>query len=302
MFHHGPIRDSVAWDVIKVTVVDAPLLRVFYSSVMAGAAIDRTMEMLRLAKATTQPVPHCALRIVAFWPWASQEARAVRQTKRHKLEVVGKQLLGGNADSNLVNLHYHAQQAEHNIIELLRRVKVERLTRNLELDHLLFIDNDRLNPRVLLDFSTLRGTGEQLHMTFGVEIQAAARALVSSVRKFGEASPSLQKAANRVGRFFLPADDEILTLAPLESAEAHEVLDLLTEFDETVFQRVNPDHKALPTSDCAGSNSIPRKLSEAAREMIQHLSIDDAQRIKDEVSVLRKFCVVTAVQKVDTII
>ncbi|CAJ1363650.1 unnamed protein product [Effrenium voratum] len=49
MFHHGPVRDSLAWDIIKVSIVDAAELPVFYSSVMAGAAIDRTMEVLELA-------------------------------------------------------------------------------------------------------------------------------------------------------------------------------------------------------------------------------------------------------------
>ncbi|CAE7734372.1 unnamed protein product [Symbiodinium pilosum] len=29
MFHHGPVRDSLAWDVIKVTIVDAPELSVY---------------------------------------------------------------------------------------------------------------------------------------------------------------------------------------------------------------------------------------------------------------------------------
>merc|ERR1719316_752103 len=36
MFHHGPVRDSLAWDVIKVSIVDASELPVYYSSVMAG--------------------------------------------------------------------------------------------------------------------------------------------------------------------------------------------------------------------------------------------------------------------------
>ncbi|CAE7033282.1 unnamed protein product [Symbiodinium sp. CCMP2592] len=115
MFHHGPVRDSLAWDVIKVTIVDAPELAVYYSSVMAGAAIDRTMQILELAHSSVTPVAHMPLRVVGFWPYASQEARHARQQNRHRQERENKRLLGGNVDANLVNLHFHAQQAESNI-------------------------------------------------------------------------------------------------------------------------------------------------------------------------------------------
>lgn len=87
---------------------------------------------------------HRQLRVVGFWPYAGQEARLARQQLRHRAEREQKRLLGGNIDSNLVNLHFHAQQSEWNLIKLLKT--------QLFFDHFLVIDNDA-EPRVLLDYT-----------------------------------------------------------------------------------------------------------------------------------------------------
>merc|ERR1712151_1424262 len=101
------------------TTVDAVDLSVYHSSVMAGGSVGRAMYMLELAHKEDAPVPHNHLRTVLFWPWASQEQRERRQISRHKSELEKGCLQGGNVDSNLVNLHYHAEQAEHNILQML---------------------------------------------------------------------------------------------------------------------------------------------------------------------------------------
>merc|ERR1712176_1088909 len=67
LFHHGPVRDSLAWDIIKITIIDAAELSVYYSSVMAGNAISRTMHIVDVARSATYPVPHQPLRTVGFW-------------------------------------------------------------------------------------------------------------------------------------------------------------------------------------------------------------------------------------------
>ncbi|CAK0850878.1 unnamed protein product [Prorocentrum cordatum] len=119
VYHHGPVRDSLALDIIKVTVVDAHELPVFYSSCMAGKAMGRAMMILDLAHSDTKPIRHKRLPFRGFWPYTSQEARFERQEGRASLERKEGKLLGGNLTSNLVDIHYHAQQAESNIIKLL---------------------------------------------------------------------------------------------------------------------------------------------------------------------------------------
>jgi len=119
VYHHGPVRDSLALDIIKVTVVDADELPVFYSSCMAGKALGRAMMILDLSHSNSRPVPHKPLAFRGFWPFTSQEARFVRQEGRANKEKKEGKLLGGNLTSNLVDIHYHAQQAETNITKLL---------------------------------------------------------------------------------------------------------------------------------------------------------------------------------------
>merc|ERR1712087_468900 len=93
---------------------------------------------------------HQPLRTVGFWPFASQEARDARQKKRHADEKKQHKLLGGNADSNLVNLHYHAQQAETNILKMLKCLRSgiqpsdddsKQEVTNASMEHFLMIDN-----------------------------------------------------------------------------------------------------------------------------------------------------------------
>jgi hypothetical protein len=119
VYHHGPVRDSLALDIIKVTVSDAHELPVFYSSCMAGKAMGRAMMILDLAHSDTKPIKHKKLPFRGFWPYTSQEARFERQEGRANKEKQEGKLLGGNLTSNLVDIHYHAQQAESNIIKLL---------------------------------------------------------------------------------------------------------------------------------------------------------------------------------------
>merc|ERR1712048_157990 len=132
----------------------------------AGKAMGRAMLILELSHSTTKPVPHKALPFRGFWPFTSQEARFDRQAGRAQAEKDEGKLKGGNLDSNLVDLHYHAQQAETNITKMLSRLhrglkatdendaEEEGEETSVAVDHFLVIDNESGEPYVLLDFAT----------------------------------------------------------------------------------------------------------------------------------------------------
>lgn len=286
MFHNGPARDSIAWDVIKATVADVDDLSVYYSSVMAAeCSTERIEYLMRLAQDTEAPVPHRRMRTVIFWPWASQEQRDLRQRRRSQLELEQGRLLGGNLDSNLVNLHYHAEQAEHNILNLLtpraNGVKVH-------VDALLLVDNDATAPQVLLswtDETECRPVTAEESFNFPESVRRAAQDL----RVASELVPtgsSLHVAIGKVSRFFLhdqKHSDDVDDIG----VTAFEVLDLLMEADEAIFSRVWP-------SSLATGADLKRTFTTRANDCIHGLGADGARLLKQAISELRKSSVAAA--------
>jgi len=307
-FHHGPVRDSLAWDIIKVTIVDAADLPVYYSSVMAGNAISRTVHIVDLGRSKREPVPHPPLRTVGFWPYTSQEARIARQKKRHADERTNKKLLGGNADSNMVNLHYHASQAEANILNMLKALeKQEDEGYGNGVEHFLIIDNGGNVPRVLFDWAAAANDeySSTLERQFKTEITTAVKAMLAIVN---EVSPwnSLCNHVHRIAQFFLTElkqeDDELLKIAGGKKThkervvEADELLPLLTKADEAVFSRLNKA-PVLP-SDFAHLHKISLDITVRGYEMLASISMEDAAELKKQLSELRKFCVVFAMDDI----
>merc|ERR1712048_220137 len=120
------------------------------------------MQIVDLAASSLRPVPHPPLRSVGFWPYASQEVRQARQKKRRHDEIKDQQIKGGNYHMNAINLHYHASQAERNILKMLDCLRdgimpsdddCPREETSARLDHFLIIDNDDVKPRVLFDWA-----------------------------------------------------------------------------------------------------------------------------------------------------
>merc|ERR1712217_232561 len=152
VYHHGPVRDALALDIIKVTIIDVDELPVYYSSCMAGKAMGRAMMILDLSHSETRPVQHKRIPFRGFWPYTSQESRFDRQAGRADDEKKEGKLKGGNLTSNLVDIHYHAQQAEVNITKMLGALhKGKKPTDDVDddeddagvsLDHFLVIDNE----------------------------------------------------------------------------------------------------------------------------------------------------------------
>jgi len=314
MFHHGPIRDSVAWDVIKVTVVDAADLSVYYSSVMAGKSISRTMKIVDLAQSLAQPVPHKPLRIVGFWPYASQEARNLRQKKRHAAELEQQKLLGGNVDANLVNLHFHAQQAESNILKMLDCLNSgvqpddedgEKVAAKSRIDHFLVIDNDGPKPRVLFDWAEVDNGSREAELA--EDMQVAARMLLEAADK----SPqwfSMCTSLYQIAKCFLPKDDAMLLAVGEKHAMNKEgagdtdisdvelLLPLLAEVDEAIFSRLHAETTALSTRQIRGTSARP--ITPRGLAFLQSISDIDAKLLQGYVSELRKFCVVRSLEKI----
>jgi len=303
MFHHGPVRDSLAWDVIKVTIVDAPELAVYYSSVMAGAAIDRTMQILELAHSSVTPVAHMPLRVVGFWPYASQEARHARQQNRHRQERENKRLLGGNVDANLVNLHFHAQQAESNICRMLKSLKLgQRPTDDgssdaateVKVDHFIVIDNDSPEPRILLNFTD---QSVDRARKYAQEEKVAARELLAVIDQLPEWE-LFSCLVFRAASFFLPSDDDLVTQCASKCKDGKEslqepesVLAVLQELDETVFKVLTKDSPALETSDMRPAFARLESSSE-----LSAMSPAQQATLKEHLTDLRMLCVIRALR------
>ncbi|CAK9114463.1 unnamed protein product [Durusdinium trenchii] len=301
MFHHGPVRDSLAWDVIKVTIVEAKTLPVYYSSVMAGAALDRTMEILELAHSPSKPVPHPPLRVVGFWPYASQEARHARQRNRHRSEKEQQRLLGGNIDSNLVNLHFHAQQAESNITKMLKSLRLGQRpsdgetvqATDIKVDRFIVIDNDAVEPRILLDF-TEQCTQRKLRCE-QEEVEASKKLLrcIAELPQWDEFCCALFRCL----QFFLPKDDADLAKVAGKSSqepfqEPEQVLPVLQQLDESVFQILTKDSPAIGTAELRPEFSRVRAQS----GMLETLGRETLLVLKEHLTDLRMMCVIKALR------
>jgi hypothetical protein len=317
MFHHGPVRDSIAWDVIRITIIDADELSVYYSSVMAGGSVLRAMHMLELAHKVDAPVPHRHLRTVLFWPWASQEQREHRQKSRHDAEVQQGALLGGNADANLVNLHYHAEQAEHNILTMLYRMgdtqsetesSLFPLAGIKAIDYLLIVDNNAAAPRVLLTCSvemnlsaTFSGTktsqrkptvsfGQDWDNVFVCDFQEAAKEMDQVCFTLPDTFGSLKSKILKIVQFFSVGDP--LLQWP---GRVLKTLDTLMELDEAAFARVRQG----PAVACDYTNTHFQDCKTPISSMLQELTYENAEILKGAISELRKFCLVAAVQRME---
>ncbi|CAK0847136.1 unnamed protein product, partial [Prorocentrum cordatum] len=144
------------------------------------------------------------------------EARFDRQAGRARKEQEEGKLLGGNLTSNLVDIHYHAQQAETNITKLLGCLrkgvratdssssssdeegccsKGERASSkevaegvrqktHVKVDHFLVIDNEGKEPKVLIDFSSESGS---------IDVENIKRELKAAVEKAATSSRLFEK-------------------------------------------------------------------------------------------------------------
>eukprot|EP00928_Gymnodinium_smaydae_P030546 TRINITY_DN22685_c0_g7_i1.p1 TRINITY_DN22685_c0_g7~~TRINITY_DN22685_c0_g7_i1.p1 ORF type:complete len:301 (-),score=86.35 TRINITY_DN22685_c0_g7_i1:244-1146(-) len=282
-------------------------LGVYYSSVMAGKAIGRTITILDLAKSPTRPVPHEPRRICGFWPYTSQEGRHSRQYGRAEAEKATGKLQGGNVDSNLVNLHFHAQQAESNIVHMLGKLNqgikpsddpnAPEVPASGNVDHFLVIDNDDAEPRLLFDWARAR------------ECEAAAPEtefacerildVLSKEDRWGNLG-GLCHVFHKVASFFLPEEHAIrqrlLEVDSLTDEEKDEMRSAkavhthLVEADEECFQRLWPSASGLETHRLHLPTDVNEKLAK--------LDDSDAQELKEYLSDLRKFIVVRSLKTI----
>lgn len=307
MFHHGPVRDSVAWDIIKITTVEAEKLGVYYSSVMAGKAIGRTITILDLAKSSTRPVPHAPRRICGFWPYTSQEGRHSRQYGRAEAEKETGKLQGGNVDSNLVNLHFHAQQAESNIVHMLGKLNqgirpsddpdAPEVAASGNVDHFLIIDNDDAEPRLLFDWArAAENSTATAEATFACE---ECLKIVQKDDRWGNLG-GFGHHLHKIVYFFLKDDHPVMKelakideLTPSEKAEMGNIKAVhshLVEADEECFQRLHPGASGLETHR--------KHLASDVDKYLEKLDQEDAQDLKEYLSDLRRVIVVRSLKEI----
>eukprot|EP00931_Biecheleriopsis_adriatica_P091454 TRINITY_DN6533_c0_g2_i1.p1 TRINITY_DN6533_c0_g2~~TRINITY_DN6533_c0_g2_i1.p1 ORF type:complete len:758 (+),score=173.38 TRINITY_DN6533_c0_g2_i1:50-2323(+) len=312
VYHHGPVRDSLALDIIKVTIIDAEELPVYYSSCMAGKAMGRTMFILELSGSESKPVPHKKRAFRGFWPFTSQEARFERQAGRAEDEKKEGKLKGGNLTSNLVDIHYHAQQAEINIAKMLgalhKGVKpTDEENANGEdtdvlVDHFLVIDNEGKEPKVLLDFASQEGSVDD-------HIQSQLRATVEEVLTRTELLSKTWDAFDphlfRLCYFFLrkcaEKDDPLRLQAKELKAQKglqgfqnpEEVLPLVVELDEQIFFR-KYGKRSTATDTCAYRGC--QDVEEPARAALAEYSEEDVDHLKKNLSVMRKYTCLAIMQ------
>jgi len=207
---------------------------VYYSSCMAGKAMGRAMMILDMAHSETKPIEHKRLPFRGFWPYTSQEARFDRQAGRARKEQEEGKLLGGNLTSNLVDIHYHAQQAETNITKLLnclskgvkatdssssssddetaetagsKEIKGSVGSKNgeerthVKVDHFLVIDNEGKEPKVLMDFSS--ETGDIDDENIKRELKVVVEKAVTNSRLFEKEWDAFDPYLFRVLYYFL---------------------------------------------------------------------------------------------------
>eukprot|EP00928_Gymnodinium_smaydae_P075492 TRINITY_DN5851_c0_g3_i2.p1 TRINITY_DN5851_c0_g3~~TRINITY_DN5851_c0_g3_i2.p1 ORF type:complete len:372 (-),score=54.46 TRINITY_DN5851_c0_g3_i2:49-1164(-) len=314
VYHHGPVRDSLALDIIKVTVVDAAELPVYYSSCMAGKAMGRTMMILDLAHSASKPVPHNPLPFRGFWPYTSQEARYDRQAGRADDEKKERKLKGGNLTSNLVDIHYHAQQAELNITRLLGSLNkgqipsdevgaVESAT-DVGVDHFLVIDNEANEPQVLVDFCSADvKVDENVRSRLFTTVQE----LISRRKLLDKQWDEFDKYLFRICFFFLkvcaPLDDPLRVRAkdikrqrlPARSIpkDPVDVLPWVTEIDEELFFR---KYGKVATATHTNMYRNNEHLGQIARASLAKVSDEEVDLMKKNISVMRKYTCLAILQ------
>jgi len=253
--------------------------------------------------------PHKPLAFHGFWPYTSQEARYTRQADRAEEERKELKLKGGNLTSNLVDIHYHAQQAETNITKFLACLaKNKRPTDDtdaedeeefeISMDHFLVIDNEGKEPKVLLDFATGDSPGsEDIHGT----LLAAAEGIV---QRFGLLDKEVGDFDEKVFLFcyyFLkkcaPPEHDVLRRAiEVKKKKAlkipktpEEVLPMLVAFDEEVFYtRYGKQSTATRTT------TYDAAIHSSAQEALRQLP--DLDELKAQVSILRKYTCLAVMQ------
>lgn len=317
VYHHGPVRDSLALDIIKVTIIDAHELPVYYSSCMAGKAMARTMLILDLCHSESRPVPHKPLAFRGFWPFTSQESRYDRQAGRAEDEKKEKKLKGGNLTSNLVDIHYHAQQAELNITKMLgclsQGVKPTDEEGNNDeetdvlVDHFLVIDNEGSEPQVLLDFADAEGqvTTDIRESLLGSVIEV--ETLLKLLDK--EALSGFDVHIFRVFKFFLgrcaPKDHPLRNRAKemkhrigAESIkDPVDVLPIVTEIDEHIFfRKYGSQSTATHTNAYREMSHLQAGDRTSFRETLASIPDDDIDALKKAMSVMRKYTCLAIMQ------
>lgn len=319
VYHHGPVRDSLALDVIKVTITDVHELPVYYSSCMAGKAMARTMLILDLCHSESRPVPHKPLAFRGFWPFTSQESRFDRQAGRAMDEKKEGKLKGGNLVSNLVDMHYHAQQAELNITKMLgclsqgvkptdEEGKDDEET-DVLVDHFLVIDNEGSEPQVLLDFVDADGdvTSNIREALMGsvIEVETQLKLLEK------EALNGFDRHIFRVFKFFLnrcaPKDHPMRIQAKEMKAENGieslkdpvDVLPLVTEIDEHIFfRKYGSKSTATHTNAYREMTHFKDGDRTSFREALAGMPDDDITTLKKAFSVMRKYTCLAIMQYV----
>ncbi|CAJ1363649.1 unnamed protein product [Effrenium voratum] len=212
MFHHGPVRDSLAWDIIKVSIVDAAELPVFYSSVMAGAAIDRTMEVLELAHSGA----------------ADKKGHFHAQQAEENITKMLKSLKLGQKPTDCGDTN---------------------ISTEVKVDHFVVIDNDAPQPRVLLRFNEQCAQCRELCEQ---QEREAARKLLDIIREVPEWGDVCRAAFRCAQFFLPDSDVDALACRAGEGSELEapeQVLPLLQHLDEAVFQILMKDSPAISTCD-----------------------------------------------------
>merc|ERR1711920_451238 len=98
----------------------------------------------------------------------------------------------------------------------------------------------------------------------------------------------------------LPEDDPLLIETNdkathcEEKAEPNDLLPLLTVADEAVFRRLNTEAPALPSKGDQGLAITIRGLG----QLKDRISDEDVEALKERLSILRKYCVVLAMEHI----
>merc|ERR1711920_555049 len=133
------------------------------------------------------------------------------------------------------------------------------------------------------------------------EYENAAREMLKIMNKVDDWT-SLGNAVHRIAQFFLPEDDELLIEANDKAthfetkAEPDDLLPLLTVADEAVFRRLNAAAPALESRDPAVKSMA--FTIRGLGQLKDNISDEDGQQLKQQLSILRKFCVVLAMEHI----
>merc|ERR1712039_664093 len=178
----------------------------------------------------------------------------------------------------------------------------EQATTSASIEHFLMIDNGGAAPKVLFDWATDQGPNDRFSKEMKAEYESAARGMLTIINKMPKWY-SLGNSVYQIAHFFLSEDDPLLLSAVEENkvtdledrVDPADLLPILTVADEAVFRRLNAAAPALPTN--AKNSGLAFTIC-GLGVLQDEISDGDVGILKGHLSILRKYCVVLAMDHI----